>query len=76
LAHNDTISKEQIPLVLSTREVAEILGISLPFCYELFRSEDFPSFRIAKRWLVKREALFDWIDNQTQRNKDDFIRKV
>lgn len=68
--------ENELPLILPPKIVAEVLGISLPFCYELFRSDDFPAFRINKRWVVLRDALFEWLDKQSHRSKNDFIRKV
>lgn len=66
------INIEDLPLVLSVKHISEILGLSLPFCYELFRSKDFPSIRIAKRWVVKKDQFFEWLDKQSeiQRNAD------
>ena len=68
--------ENELPMILSPKLVAEVLGISLPFCYELFRSDGFPAFRISTRWVVTRDALFEWLDKQSHRNKSDFIRKV
>ena len=69
-------TENELPLILPAKTVAKVLGISLPFCYELFRSDDFPAFRISTRWVVTRDALFEWLDKQSHRNKSDFIRKV
>lgn len=69
-------TENELPLILPAKTVAKVLGISLPFCYELFRSDDFPAFRISTRWVVTRDALFEWLDKQAHRNKSDFIRKV
>ena len=68
--------ENELPMILSPKLVAAVLGISLPFSYELFRSDDFPAFRISTRWVVTRDALFEWLDKQSHRNKSDFIRKV
>lgn len=64
------IDVEELPLVLSVKQVSEILGISLPFCYELFRSKGFPSIRISKRWVVKKDQFFQWLDNQVEIQKN------
>ena len=68
--------ESELPMILPPKVVAELLGISLPFCYDLLRSDEFPGFRINKRWVVTRDALFEWLDKQSHRNKSDFIRKV
>ena len=69
-------TENELPLILPAKTVAKVLRISLPFSYELFRSDDFPAFRISTRWVVTRDALFEWLDKQSHRNKSDFIRKV
>lgn len=49
--------------VLTVREVAEILGISLPLAYQLFKRKDFPSLRIGERNQIKvsRAAFERWL---------------
>lgn len=37
----NNVDIEELPLVLSVKQVAEILGVSVPFCYELFRTKVF-----------------------------------
>ena len=34
-------TENELPLILPAKTVAKVLGISLPFCYELFRSDGF-----------------------------------
>jgi len=69
------IKQEELPYVLPPKMVAEILGISLPFCYELFRSEDFPAFRISSRWIIQRDALFEWIESQSKKSKGTALKR-
>ena len=38
--------ESELPMILPPKVVSELLGISLPFCYDLFRSDEFPGFRI------------------------------
>jgi excisionase family DNA binding protein len=43
--------------VLSTREVADLLGIPRSTVYELARRGDFPARRVGRRWLFLRDRL-------------------
>lgn len=62
-------TNQQIPqkLAVSTTELAEMLGISRPFCYELIRREDFPkSFMVGSKRLHSVDAVREWIKQQVQ----------
>ena len=48
---------EELPLFLSVAAVSDLLGISPSSCYELMRTEDFPTLRIGNRIVVPRENL-------------------
>ena len=52
---------------LSVCEAARCLGIGKSRMYELFESQTFPSFRVGRRHLVRREALEAWIREQEQK---------
>lgn len=56
--------KEDYPIVLTVKEVMEILGIGKRIAYELFDQTDFPTVRIGKLKRVNRDAFFNWIDQQ------------
>lgn len=49
-------------IVVSVKETAQILGVSVPIAYELVHRADFPSVRIGKRILVSVDGLKDWIN--------------
>ncbi len=49
-------------LAYTADEAAEALGgISRPTLYALLRRDDFPSFRLGRRWLVSAAGLEAWI---------------
>ena len=57
---------EQLPLVLSTPQVAKILGVSRANAYVLVHREGFPSVRIGdRRWIVPRDALRRWLEQES-----------
>ena len=59
------VELKDLPQLITPHELAETLGISLPFCYKLIRTKGFPSFRVGKKWLISTDRLMEWIANQT-----------
>lgn len=59
-------SQDDLPLILGASDVANILGISRAKAYQLFHRLDFPTLKLDKRLLVRREQFFQWLDRQTQ----------
>ena len=53
-------------LTYSAPEVAQLLGISRSAAYNLMHRDDFPSFRIGKRWLVRDSSLHEWLEKQSK----------
>lgn len=57
--------REDYPLVLKAKHIAEIMGVSLPTAYEYMRHTDFPLLDLpgaVKR--VGREQFFEWLDRK------------
>ncbi len=67
---------QKLPPLLTPQELAEILGVSVPFCYTLVRSKGFPSFRVGKKWLISTDKLMEWIDVQTSSDEYKIEKKV
>lgn len=59
-------SYEDLPLMLSAPEVAEVLGISRAGAYDLVRSAGFPHMKLGNRILVPKDKFIKWIDNNTE----------
>ena len=59
-------SMDDLPVILSASDVAAVLGISRAKAYQLFHRLDFPTLKLDKRLLVRRELFFQWLDRQTQ----------
>ena len=59
-------SYNDLPLMLSAPEVAEVLGISRAGAYDLVRSAGFPHLRLGNRILVPKDKFIKWIDNHTE----------
>lgn len=53
-------------LTYNAPEVAQLLGISRSTAYKLMHRDDFPSFCIGKRWLVRDSSLNEWLEKQSE----------
>lgn len=51
-------------MVYSTQEVAELLGISRSFAYELVRNGTIPSLELGKKRLIPKEKFAEWINGR------------
>ena len=63
-------SYEELPLMLSAPEVAEVLGISRAGAYDLVRSAGFPHLKLGNRILVPKDKFIQWIDDHTEGTDD------
>ncbi len=59
-------SYDDLPLMLSAPEVAEVLGISRAGAYDLVRSAGFPHMKLGNRILVPKDKFIKWIDDNTE----------
>ena len=59
-------SYNDLPLMLSAPEVAEVLGISRAGAYDLVRSAGFPHMKLGNRILVPKDKFIKWIDDNTE----------
>ena len=58
-------SMEQLPLALNADDIAQVLGISRAHAYELMRSKGFPTLRIGRRMVVRKEQFIAWMDKES-----------
>ena len=59
---------EDVPIIMSVSQVAEILGISAVSLYKLIQKDKtFPVINIGRRKTVPKEQLRIWIDNNCKR---------
>ena len=55
---------EDLPLFLNAELLAKVLGVGVSSAYELMHEKGFPSVRIGKRFIVPRDDLKRWMDEQ------------
>ena len=58
---------EDLPGVLSVKELKDYLGISRAGAYQLLHREDFPTLHVASRLLVAKDKLLIWMEQNTDR---------
>ena len=57
---------DELPLLLNTTQLADLLGVSHSSVYELIQEAGFPSLRIGKRIVIPKEELRQWISDNTK----------
>ena len=58
---------DELPLLLSVKQLVDLMGVSDSTIYELIRDEkDFPVLRIGNRIVVPKEELRKWISAHTK----------
>ncbi len=60
-------SYDELPLMLSVIQIAEVLGISRTSAYELAHTKGFPSITIGNRMVIPKDKFIEWIDEQTKK---------
>lgn len=58
--------KKMEKLVLNVQEVAEALGISRSYAYQLIRSGTIPAIQLGRKRVVSRDKLNEWINEKTE----------
>ena len=59
---------EDLPAVLSAKDISRYLGISKANSYQLMDSNGFPTLRIGKRKLVPKDKFLIWINSNSNCN--------
>lgn len=54
-------SIDQLPLVLSVKQLAAVLGIGINSAYQLVRSERIRSIQVGKQYKIPKDALEDYL---------------
>ena len=50
--------------ILVPEEAREILKVGKSTMQDLLHRKDFPSYKIGRRWYIKKDKLIEWINNQ------------
>lgn len=53
------------PEIISAKEAARLLGISLNSVYTLLNSDPtFPAILCSGKWIIRKDRIFDWFDSR------------
>lgn len=64
MAKHNYKSFEELPLIMTTKDVQKVLGIHNNGVYELYRRPGFPSVRVSeRRIIVPRDKFLEWLEN-------------
>ena len=58
-------SYDELPLMLSVTDMAEVLGISRAGAYELVKTEGFPSLSVGSRIIIPKDQFISWVKRQS-----------
>lgn len=54
--------REDFPIILTVKDIQEILGIGKAAAYELMDRQGFPCIKIGRLKRVNRDLFFDWLN--------------
>ena len=60
---------DNLPLALTVKDVAKLLGISRNTTYRLVRSKKLPSIRVGRQIRIPRSALEEYLNGRTDCNQ-------
>ena len=58
-------SYDELPLMLSVKILADVLGVSISSAYELTREEGFPAVHVGKRIVIPKDKFKQWLEENT-----------
>ena len=65
MEHKTYKSYDELPLMLSVQDVADVLGISISGAYELVKEKGFPRLKIGARIVVPKEKFIRWVEDNS-----------
>ena len=68
-------SFNELPLMLTVQDVADVLGIGLAHAYEVAHRQDFPTITLGSRIIVPRDKFMAWIDEQAAKKTEIFCKR-
>ena len=58
---------DELPGVLTVKELQAFLGISRAGAYQLLHRQDFPTLHVASRLLAAKDKLLVWMEQNTDK---------
>ena len=68
---NETVYKsyDQLPAVLTAKELAKLLRISRSGAYSLITKEGFPALKLGKRIIVPKDLFIKWLEKEATKQQ-------
>lgn len=64
-------SYDELPEMLSARDISKHLGISLGSSYVLLNSGEIPVTMVGKRKIAAKESYIEWVEKNTNRRNEN-----
>jgi excisionase family DNA binding protein len=55
---------DDLPDILTVKDVSKYMRVNLTKTYEFFHREDFPSLKVGNRYLVPKSRFLEWLDER------------
>ena len=65
--HEDYKSYDDLPLMLSVKELGIVLGISRTSAYELTKEKGFPCIKVRGRIVIPKQPFIEWLEHETEK---------
>lgn len=59
-------SNDELPLVMTAKDIAGYLNISLTLSYNVMNSKGFPVMKLGKQLRVTRDNFLSWLNNTNE----------
>lgn len=66
------MTDKELPRLISPKELKEYLGCNDRTLYNLLQSEDFPSFRIGRRYYIIYEEFLAWLKEKQHSDRKKY----
>ena len=62
------MNAEELPMIMTSKDVKNLLGINHNGVYELMRKPGFPAVRVSeRRIIIPRDRFLEWLDSSADR---------
>ncbi|MBE6828415.1 MAG: helix-turn-helix domain-containing protein [Ruminococcaceae bacterium] len=69
MAKKEYNSFDELPLMFSVQQLADVLSVSKSTAYDLTKEKDFPCIKVKGRVLIYREEFKNWFQKKLKEKK-------
>ena len=62
--------------ILTAKEVAEMLQVSMPTLYKMAQEKEVPAFKVAGSWRFEKDSIEQWIRAQLESNAQEEFAQI